>query len=79
MREGTCMFRCNIQVDDVDLFVRILLKRLKLSNEMVFLLDPDGQEVKSVSQLKRLPYFLLSDRHINWSFVDTPLINYIKL
>jgi hypothetical protein len=73
------MFRCNIQVDDVDLFVRILLKRLKLSNEMVFLLDPDGREVKSVSQLKRLPYFLLSDRHINWSFVDTPLINYIKL
>ncbi len=73
------MFRCNIQVDDFDLFVRILLKRLKLSNEMVFILDPDGREVKSVFQLKRLPYFLLSDRHINWSFVDTPFINYIKI
>lgn len=34
------MFRCIIEVDDLDLFVRILMKRLKLTHELVFLLNP---------------------------------------
>ena len=34
------MFRCNIEVEDLDLFVRILMKRLKIENEMVFMLSP---------------------------------------
>ncbi len=66
------MFRCNIEVDQLDLFVRILLKRLKVDNEMVFILSPQGREVKSVLELKLLPYFVLSDRHIMWSVADTP-------
>ena len=73
------MFRCNIEVDDLDLFVRILMKRLKIDKEMVFLLNPQGIEIKTVFELKLLPYFILSDRHIYWSAVETSFLSYIKL
>ena len=52
---------------------------MKVTYDLVFLLDPKGNELKSLDELRRQPYFVLSGRHILWSLAETPLFSYIKV
>ena len=79
LRDGSCLFTCEIEVQELDIFLKILLKRLKVTYDLVFLLDPKGNELQSLEELRSQPYFVLSGRHILWSLAETPLHSYIKV
>ena len=52
LRVGSCLFTCEIEVDNFELFVRILLKRLKVDNDLIFLLDSKGKEITNLHELR---------------------------